>query len=272
MHALVTPRRLSVALVVVMVVQSLLGLALRAQYRDVAWIAATWWGNDWITLALAAPLLVVALVLSSHGSVRGILLWAGMLAYGVYNYAFYLLGAELNVFFALYVAGVTLAAISLITLLAGLNAGEIAACFGPRTPARAVGAYLMFTAAGLAAVWLVTWAAYAFAGRPTPVDPEAFKVVAALDLVLMVPTLAIGGYLLFRRAAWGFPLAALAGVQATLYLLVLSVNSFVAIAWGLAEAPGEIPIWGTLLLGTSVATAVLFAHAGGCVHTPSRRA
>jgi hypothetical protein len=34
------------------------------------------------------------------------------------------------------------------------------------------------------------WAAYAFAGRPTPIEPEAFKVVAALDLCLMGPALA----------------------------------------------------------------------------------
>jgi hypothetical protein len=43
------------------------------------------------------------------------------------------------------------------------------------------------------------WTAYVFAGRPTPVDPEAFKIVAALDLSLMVPALTVGGILRSTR-------------------------------------------------------------------------
>ena len=50
---------------------------------------------------------------------------------------------------------------------------------------------------------------------------------------------------------------AVAGIQATLYLLVLSVNSLVAISRDLVAAPGELPIWGTLLVLTAIATAWL---------------
>ena len=64
-------------------------------------------------------------------------------------------------------------------------------------------------------------------GRPTPIEPEAFKLVAALDTVLMVPALAGGGVLLWRRNVWGYIVAAIAGVQSSLYLLVLSINSIV---------------------------------------------
>ena len=64
-------------------------------------------------------------------------------------------------------------------------------------------------------------------------ETEAFKLVAALDLTLMVPALGLGGYLLFRRKSWGYVISSLAGVQASLYLLVLSVNSLVAMQRGL---------------------------------------
>lgn len=90
------------------------------------------------------------------------------------------------------------------------------------------------------------WATHVFGGRPTPVEPEAFKVVAALDLSLMVPTLVFGGVLLWRRRPWGYLISAVVTTQGALYLLVLSVNSFVAVRRGLAEAPGELPVWGTL--------------------------
>ena len=258
MHEIKVARTLTVLLIVLMAVQSTLGLIFSAEYRDVAWIAATWWGNDLVTLLVAVPLFVVALTLSSRASVRGTLLWAGMLAYAAYNYAYYLLGAAMNRFFVLYVVCTLVAVSALILLLIDLDADSIAERFRARTPARIIGGYFMFVAAGLSAIWLGTWAAYAFAGRPTPVETEAFKLVAALDLTLMVPALGLGGYLLFRRKSWGYVITSLAGVQASLYLLVLTVNSAVAMQRGLAGG-AELPIWGALLAMTTAATTILFA-------------
>ena len=42
--------------------------------------------------------------------------------------------------------------------------------------------------------------------------------------------------------------------------LVLSVNSVIAIRRGLASAPGELPVWGTLLFVTTVSAVVLLAN------------
>ena len=110
---------------------------------------------------------------------------------------------------------------------------------------------------GLAAVWTAMWAAHVFAGRPTPVDPEAFRLVAALDLSMMVPALLSGGVLLWRRRPWGVVLAAIAGVQGSLYLAVLSINSLIAIQRGLARWPGELVIWGPLAAATVTVTLLL---------------
>jgi len=57
------PYLLTAALAALMAVQSVLGLLFQRPYRDVEWIKATWFGNDWVTLVAAVPLLVVALVL-----------------------------------------------------------------------------------------------------------------------------------------------------------------------------------------------------------------
>ena len=99
-----------------------------------------------------------------------------------------------------------------------------------------------------------------FAGRPTPVEPEVFKLVAALDLSLMVRMLTGGGVLLWRRGAWGYVVAPIASIQGALYLLVLSVNSIVAIRRGFASAPGELPTWGTLAVFTSTIALVLLSN------------
>lgn len=256
------PARLSTGLLVLMLVQSGLGLLLPGEYRDVDWITATWLGNDWVSLVVATPLLAAGLVLARRGSPRGLLLWLGALGYAAYNYAFYLFGAALNTFFLLYVAAVVLAATTLIVALAHLDAAALSRRVDPAAPVRTIGGALIVIGAGLAAVWLAMWAAYVFAGRPTPVEPEAFKVVAALDLSVMVPALTAGGILLWKRQPWGPVVAAIASIQGALYLLVLSVNSIVAIRRGLVPAPGELPIWGTLLLITTAAATVLLANVG----------
>jgi hypothetical protein len=251
------PYVLSAAIAALMAAQAVLGRMLEGQYRDVAWIRATWFGNDLVTLLLAVPLLVTALVLVRRGSVRALLLWLGVLGYSAYNYAYYMLGAALNAFFPLYVLLLILSVVTLILVVSRVDASQVAAALRAQTPVRAIGGYFVFVAVGLSLVWFGLWAAYVFAGRPTPVEPEAFKLVAALDTSIMVPLMAFGGVLLWRRNAWGGMVAAIAGIQGSLYLIVLSVNASVAVSRGLVEAPGELPVWGALAVTNVVATAAL---------------
>jgi hypothetical protein len=248
--------------------QAAAGLLRSDAYRDAAWIRAAWYANDWVTLALAAPALAVASALARRGSARARLVRLGLLGYAVYNYAFYALGAALNAFFPIYPVLVVLAAGTLGVALRETEASGIAAVARARPRVRIVGAYLLTVSALLGGAWLGIWGAYAFAGRPTPVEPDAFRLVAALDLMLMVPALAGGGVLLWRRRPWGHAIGALAAVQGTLYLLVLATGSLVAVGRGLEPAPGEAPLWGTLALLTGTAAATLLADVGAPRGTP----
>ena len=254
---------LSVVVVLLMAVQAVSGLAFPELYRDEGFVRDTWFGNDWITLVLGVPLLGAALLLERRGSVRGRLLWFGALGYSLYNYAFYLLGATLNHFFPLYVLLSVLSVVALILALTHTTVSEVAAHFSARTPVRLIGGYLVFVAFGLTSMWLVTWALHVFGGQPTPVAPEAFRLVAALDLAVTVPALAAGGWLLWRQKAWGYVIAVIVGVKSSLYLLLLSLNSLFFIQRGLAEAPGELPMWGSLALATCAATALLLVNVQG---------
>jgi hypothetical protein len=58
-------------------------------YRDNALITATFRGQDWVTLLVAVPLLGAGLLLELRGSLRGRLLWLGMLFNAMYSYLFY---------------------------------------------------------------------------------------------------------------------------------------------------------------------------------------
>lgn len=254
-----TPYRLSVLLLALMAAQAALGLAVPGRYRDRGMVLETWFGNDLVTLVLGVPLLALALWLARRGAVRGQLLWLGLLAYAVYNGAFYLLGAALNAFFPLYVATVLTAAGALLLALIHTDVHAVAARFRARTPVRWIGGYLSGIAVGLTGVWLGLWAAHLMGGQPVPGGPEAFKIVAALDLTLMVPALATGGVLLWRRRPWGYVLAPLAAIQGGLYLIILALNSARFVARGLVPPPGEVPLWGALALATGLAAGSLLA-------------
>ena len=255
------PERLTAVLLVTMAAQASTELLFPDRYRDARWIRATWFGNDWVTLAIATPLLVASIVAARRGSSRAVLVWLGTLAYAGYNYAFYLFGAALNVFFLFYVCALVAALAALLLGAARLDPRRSAGRLAPRT--RAAGGGLLAIGVGLGTVWIVIWAGSAFAGRATPVAPEAFKIVAALDLTLVVPLLCCGGTLLLLREPLGYFLSAVAGVQGTLYLFVLSINSWVAISRGLAVAPGEVPLWGALAIAVAGLTAILLRDARG---------
>jgi hypothetical protein len=254
------PYGAAVALAAVMGGQSLLGLLYPHAYRDVEWIRATWHGNDWVTLLLGVPALTIAVLTAARGSTRGQLVWLGMLAYAAYNYAFYTFGAALNVFFLLYVIAFVLAVATLVLMLARLDVGALAGAFEGVAPLRLVSLYLMLVGTGLAVAWIALWAAYAFWGHPTPVEPEEFKLVAALDLGLMVPALMCGGVLSWRRRPWGYAIATIASIQASLYLVVLSVNAAISIHRGLIQAPGELPLWVFLAAMTTTASLLLLVN------------
>jgi hypothetical protein len=247
-----------------MLMQSLLGLLLQEHYRDVGWIRATWFGNDCVTLVVAAPLLWLANAARSRESVRGAVVSGGVIGYAVYNYAFYLFGAALNVFFPLYVASFALGVIGLATAV--VNAPRARA----GRMARWVGAYLTVVGAVLGAVWLTLWARFAFAGVPTPIEPEAFKIVAAVDLVTIVPALAAGGVLLWRHRPHAMFFGTSAAIAGALYLAVLTVSSILSVRQGLVVAPGELPLWLPLAILTTSAALVLLHEIGPSVGGASR--
>lgn len=254
-------RALSRALLLLMLAQALLGLLWPEAYRDEGWTRETWFGNDLVTLLLGLPALGLGLALARRGSGRGALLWLGGLGYAFYNYAFYLVGAALNAFLPLYAALSVLSAAALGLALGGEEARRLAAIVPPRARARAVGGYLVFVALGLAAVWIAMWAAHVFGGRPIATGVEPFKIVAALDLTIMVPALALGGTLLWRGARWGLVVAAAASVQAALYLVVLALNALLLARRGFAEWPGDFPLWAALAAATALAAGALLAAA-----------
>jgi hypothetical protein len=240
---------LSVLVAVLATIASAGGLLLDGLYRDNAFVTTTWLGNDAVTLFLAIPILIGAMVISNRKpSGSAYLIWMGALDYMLYNYAFYLFGAAFNWFFLVYAALLALSILALIFGLVNLDMDGISRLVRERTPVKWIGGYFLFVASGLGLVYLIQSIGFIFTDNVpaiVAITEHPTNVVFALDLTLLIPWLILGAVWLMKRKPWGYVIAGILNVKGPLYTLVLAVNSILVVNAGISET-SELPLWGTL--------------------------
>ncbi|MQM27943.1 hypothetical protein [Glycomyces albidus] len=248
------------------------GLWIPGLYRDAPAAEAVFRGYDLVSLVIVSPGLLVAALLARRGSMRAQLSWAGLLAYCVYGYAFYVFGTAFNDVFLIHVAVFTLSIATLVLLLANLDVAGIAARFRERTPVRTVSVLLILLAVPIGVFWVFFSLRMAVTGEP-PADTLLVQSQAqlhlayALDLALLVAPYVLVAVLLWRRAAWGF-------VGATVLLVSGLVHqlSYIAALWFQAQAevpgatafdPQEPIVFAVFLVALVLLLANLSGRAGG---------
>ncbi len=252
-----TAYRLTLPIAVLAALASAGGLWMEGLYRDAPFFKRAFQGNDVVTLFVAVPLLLASVVYSRRGKRQAPLVWAALLGYMVYNYAFYLFGAAFNWFFQVYVALFALSVYALIYVLAGLDATGLSSGFSGRTPVRWISAYMLFIGLFLGVFELVRSLSLFTTGQP-PADPP---LVFALDLSLIVPAMITGAVWLWQRRPWGYVLAAMMTLKGATYGLALVVMAaFVAgFRWSGNWDPFT-PFYVFVAAGGILASWLLFRH------------
>jgi hypothetical protein len=258
-------RGVSAVLVTLMAAAAVFGLT-TSVYRDAGEMVALLRGYDLVALVVVVPVLVAALL---RRTARSLLLWAGLLVYAGYNYAYYLFGTRLNALFVLHAAVVGLAVVGLVLLLATIDVRAIRDRYGRRGPVRSVAGVLLVLGISLAGMWLINLAGALLGGgaldEPSQlVVPAAFtQLGAALDLALLVPGYLLAAVLLWRRAAWGYVAATavlVAGVlQQIAYMTALVFQVAEPVAGAVAFDPVEPFIAGAF----AAAAATMLWHCRG---------
>ena len=246
-----------------MVAASAAGLLVDGIYPDGAWAREALRGGDLVSLAIAAPMLIVSLILSMRGSRRAQVAWIAMLGYSVYNFAYYTFGAAFNDIFLAHIALLSMSVFALACALPSLDISGIASRFRGSRAARWIGGFLIVVGIGQGALWLFLVTRFAVTGEvlnDIPVDGQ--HLVFALDLSLLVPTLILAGVLLFRRTAVGFVLAPAVAVFGAVYQVNLMMAGVFQDAAGVAGVKA-FPLEGIVLTAAFVlASAVLLLSSG----------
>lgn len=72
----------------------------------------------------------------------------------------------------------------------------------------------LFIGVGLGTVWIINWAGYIFVGKALPQSSLIFRLIAGLDLVMMINPLIAGGILLLKKNPQGICIGSIIGIQA----------------------------------------------------------
>jgi len=254
---------LSGVVVVLMIIQATLGLAVGGLYPEQPWAVAAFRGNDLVTLLLAAPVLAVALVASRRReSSASVLIWLGMLHYGVYNYAYYAFGGAFSSAFLVHVAALVASIGGLLMLATSLDAGRAARGVAEGARSRVAAVYTALVGLALVAAWGGLSLRFALTGTlPANImPPSAVHLVYAIDLSLLAPVFVVAGILLWRREPWGAVLAVAINASGAIYLAVLwAVGGFQSDA-GIPGTTWVSPVAIGSVLACLAATFALLAH------------
>lgn len=226
---------LSWLIAALMVVSSVAGLSMDGLYRDGSWAREALRGGDLAALALVVPVLIWSLLLSTRGSLRAQAAWVGALAYGVYNYAYYVFGAAFNDVFLLHIALMTLSMWATALAAASIDVRRVAASIGSGRAVRWLGAFLVLVGVILGGLWVVLAVRFAITGElMADIPADGIHLVFAIDLSLLVPALVVAGVLLWRRTEVGIVAGAVMAVMGGLY----QVNMLLA---GVFQANADVP-------------------------------
>ena len=254
------PSVVSAIVAMASVVASVAGLWIKDVYQDdTSWATAALRGGDLITLVIAVPTLVLAMVLAGRGSTRALLVWIGALAYTVYNFAFYVFGAAFNDLFLVHVVAFSSSICALIVTITSVDASAIARGYSARAPVRAVAALLILVGVVFATLWSVFGISYAVTGRLSlgAATLEGMHTVFAIDLSLMAPGMALAGVLLWRRRPWGYVMGAAMSVFGAIYQLNLAAAGWFQANAGVESAKRIDPVGAALLVVFLLAVAIM---------------
>ena len=248
---LMLPLRLSGALAVVTLVASAIGGFVPGIFHDPAMTVGNAQGTALVILTVALPTLVASMVAATRGSLRAIIVWLGTLGYMLYNAITYAFATAFNALFLFYVAMLSLAFWSFVTLLMRVQADTVRDRFTPALPARPLAGYLFAIAVLNAFAWLMqivpailrNRAPANFAGTSFLTNP--FHVT---DLAFSLPVMAVTAIWLWRRRPWGYVLAGIYFVMLTIEAVSVATDQAFGHLHDAAASLAGVPMFAALAL------------------------
>lgn len=235
---------LAIIIVALVAVASLSGVFVKSLYaRETPDWANQSVGQDVANIIATVPALVASTYFAAKGSLRGILVWMGVLLTLAYTYAIAAFAVYFNSLFLVYVAILGLTGYTLLGSAAQLARGSLWTYFSGLTKTRPVAILLIAIAVIFGFLWLSEDLPAIMTGTvPSTVAQSALPAnpVHVLDLAFMLPGMLISGISLLRGGLLGkifaVPFLVFSALTGVGIITTFVVSSFagVAINFGVA--------------------------------------
>jgi hypothetical protein len=196
-------------------------------YKDMsAEVAPQGIAQDYVTLFIAIPLLILSFFKAREGSLKGRYLFAGTLGYFLVTYLFYTVMGMYNVMFLPYVILMGASFYSFILIILSFDTNALQNSFKPSTPVKITGGFLVFNSIVIGLMWLSIVIPPLLDGTIIPLQVEHYTtlIVQGLDLGILLPAGLISGVLLIRKKPSGYLLAPVFFVFLSLLMTALSAK------------------------------------------------
>lgn len=200
--------------------------------------------QDYVTLIIGIPMLLVSLFFVRKGSLRGQYLLTGTLGYFFVTYLFYMCMSMYSVLFLLFVSLASAGFYVFILSLLSFQTKDLGSHFSRKFPARATCGFLMFNAIIIALMWLKVIVRPLLDGTIYPSELEHYTtlIVQGLDLSILLPASFLSGFLLTKRTTFGYLLAPVYIIFLSLLMTALTAKVFGMTLHGVETGPAIVII------------------------------
>jgi len=162
--------------------------------------------QDYVTLFIGIPLLLISLWGYRKNNNRSRFLLAGTLSYFFVTYLFYTAMGMYNRMFLGYVVLLGLSFFALFNVLNSFKLKNIPELFREKTPAKFVGGFLAVNSVAIALLWLSVVVPPLLDGSiyPDSLYHYTTLIVQGFDLGLLLPLGFVAGLMLIRRTSLGY--------------------------------------------------------------------
>lgn len=220
--------------------------------------------QDFLTLFIGVPLLLVGIYLASKSSARGLMLLTGMLGYFLYTYASMSFLTAYNSFFLVYVSLFSLSLFGFILAMRAINLDKINVRLSVKFPRRGLSILCILMGSLMFLMWVGGRIIMPLAAGKVPEGLETYStlVIQVLDLGVVVPTAFLTAWLLLRRDRWGVPLAVVFTIKAAALATAVSLMAFNMALNKIAISPVELIVFPLLTCGIVYYAVRIFVSLG----------
>ncbi len=203
--------------------------------------------QDYITLFIAIPLLIISLIGYRKKSIKAHFILTGILGYFLVTYLFYLTMGMYNIMFLPYAALLGLAFFGIFLTLQQLSNLNIIEIFSEKTPTKFVGWFLIINSISIAFLWLNVIVPPLIDGTIYPPELNHYTtlIVQGFDLGLLLPICFVVGFLLIQKKSNGY-------LYATVYIVFLSILMTALTAKIIAMAMNNVNVIPVIIIIPSI--------------------